>query len=256
MGVPVGGMIKYTKRLTRPYVRAVQGSYRAMRRSITASSPSWLRQRLDAALDYVDLHLIDHGIFRLIYPNRHHLSPVAWRSSQPAPHEIRRLARRGLKTVVNLRGDRDCGSYRLERAACAKAGVRMIDFSVKSREAPSRETLHAAKKLFETVEYPMLMHCKSGADRAGLMSTLFMIFKGGRPVAEAKRQLSLRFGHIRQADTGILDAVFDAYLKHSSAHPISFLEWVDRHYDPVGLSKAFKATSSANLLVNKIIRRE
>lgn len=250
-------MIRYTKRLTRPCLRAVQGGYRAMRRSITASSPPWLQKRLDRMLDYVDLHLVDHGIFRLIYPNRHRLSPVAWRSSQPAPHEISRLARRGLKTVVNLRGDRDCGSYRLERAVCARVGVRMIDFTVKSREAPSPDTLHAAKALFETVEYPMLMHCKSGADRAGLMSALFMIFKQGLPVAEAKRQLSLRFGHIRQADTGILDAVFDAYLRHSSRHPISFLDWVDEHYDPVALSKSFKAKSSvANIFVNRIIRRE
>jgi protein tyrosine/serine phosphatase len=227
-----------------------------MRRSISASAPAWLGGRLDRVLDYVDLHLVDHGIFRLIYANRHQLSPVVWRSSQPTPHEIRMLARRGLKTIINLRGDRDCGSYRLERATCQRKGLKLIDFSVRSREAPSKETLHAAKELFASIEYPTLIHCKSGADRAGLMSTLYMIFHEGRPVAEAKRQLSLRFGHIRQADTGILDKVFDAYLDHSSNEPIAFLDWVDRYYNPEDLTRDFKARSAANMLVNRIIKRE
>lgn len=206
--------------------------------------------------EYVDLYLIDHGVFRLIYANRHRLSHVAWRSSQPAPHDLRLLSRRGVKTIVNLRGDRDCGSYRLEAATCEKYGIRLIDFPVKSREAPAKQTFHDAKALLSNIEYPMLLHCKSGADRAGLMSTLYMIFKEGRPVAEAKRQLSLRYGHIRQADTGILDYVFDAYLKHSSNEPVAFLDWVDRYYDPAMLTKTFRAGAAANVLVNRIIRRE
>jgi protein tyrosine/serine phosphatase len=249
-------MLKYTKRITRPYMRAVQGSYRLMRRSLSASMPGWLGRRIDPMFEYVDLILIDHGIFRLLYANRHRLSPRAWRSSQPAPLDIRILARRGVKTIVNLRGDRDCGSYRLETAACERHGVKLVNFSVKSRQAPDKQTIHDAKALFETVEYPILLHCKSGADRAGLMSTLYMMFAEGRPVAEAKRQLSWRYGHIRQADTGILDYVFDAYLAHNECEPIAFLDWVDQHYDPKQLTQEFRAGSMANVLVNKIMRRE
>jgi protein tyrosine/serine phosphatase len=104
----------------------------------------------------------------------------------------------------------------------------------------------------------MILHCKSGADRAGLMSVLYMIFKEGRPVAEAKRQLSLKFGHIRQADTGVLDHFFDSYLAHSSNEPIGFLDWVEQHYDPKAVGRGFreKTSSWANLLVNRIIKRE
>ncbi|MEJ2118508.1 MAG: sulfur transferase domain-containing protein [Alphaproteobacteria bacterium] len=171
-------------------MRAVQGSYRSMRRSLSASMPGWLGRIVDPAFEYVDLILIDHGIFRLLYANRHRLSPKAWRSSQPAPLDIRILARRGVKTIVNLRGDRDCGSYRLETTACDRRGIKLVNFSVKSRQAPDIQTFHDAKALFETLEYPILLHCKSGADRAGLMSTLYMMFVEGCPVAEAKRQLS------------------------------------------------------------------
>jgi protein tyrosine/serine phosphatase len=237
-------------------MRAVQGGYRALRRSITENAPSWLGRSLDPLLDRFDLIFVDHGIFRLVYPNRHRLAGGAWRSSQPAPHDIRRLAGRGLKTIVNLRGVRDCGSYRLEHQACQRYGVRLIDFRVKSREAPPRRIFHEAKALFDSIEYPMLLHCKSGADRAGLMSALYMILKEGLPVAEARRQLSLRFGHIKQADTGVLDMVFDSYLAHDSREPISFLDWIDRHYDEKAIGSRFCANSWANLLVNRLIKRE
>src|SRR5688572_29465945 len=163
-------MMKQTKRLTRPYVRAVQGGYRAMRHAISAKSPLRFRTRIDTALDHFDLYMVDHGVFRAIYSNTHKLTEEAWRSSQPAPAMIRRLARRrGLRTVINLRGDRDCGSYRLEKAACDRYGVTMVDFVVKSRQAPAPRVFHEAKALFDSIEYPMLLHCKSGADRAGLM---------------------------------------------------------------------------------------
>jgi protein tyrosine phosphatase (PTP) superfamily phosphohydrolase (DUF442 family) len=249
-------MMKQTKRLTRPYLRAVQSSYRAMRRSITDNAPPWLGRSLDPFLDHFDLIFVDHGIFRLVYPNRHRLSAGVWRSSQPAPHDIRYLARRGLRTIINLRGVRDCGSYRLERQACQRYGIQLVEFIVKSRQAPAPRVFHEAKALFNSIEYPMLLHCKSGADRVGLMSALYMILKEGMPVAEAKRQLSLRFGHIRQADTGVLDMVFDSYLAHNSREPICFLDWVDQHYDDKAMSQRFRANSWANLLVNRLINRE
>jgi len=46
--------------------------------------------------------------------------------------------------------------------------------------------------LFGTLEYPILMHCKSGADRVGLMSALYLHTRHGVPISEARRQLSLR----------------------------------------------------------------
>lgn len=249
-------MLKQTKRFRRPISRAFQTGYRRMRHSIADRSPDWLNRMIDPALEYFDVFMVDHGVFRAIYPNRHRLPGDLWRSSQPAPHDIRMLAKRGLRTVVNLRGERDCGSYRLEQAACGKYGVALVNFSVKSRQAPKPGTIHGAKELFETIEYPALIHCKSGADRVGVMSALYMILKQGAPVEEAKKQLALRYGHIKQADTGVLDHVFDSYLRFNSHEPISFLDWVDQHYDNAALDKSFQAGGLANVMVNKILRRE
>lgn len=249
-------MLKQTKRATKPFSRALQTGYRGMRQVIRDRAPAWIADRADSAFDYFDVLFVDHGVFRVLYPNRHQLSSDAWRSAQPSPRDIRKLAKRGIKTIVNLRGERDCGSYRLQQLACNRYGIELINFTVKSRKAPTAEKIRAAKELFDSIEYPMLMHCKSGADRVGLMSTLYMIFKAGVPVQEASRQLGLSYGHIKQADTGVLDLVFESYLAHNSHEPISFMDWVDRHYDSKAIDSAFRAGGFANVLVNKVLRRE
>ena len=43
------------------------------------------------------------------------------------------------------------------------------------------------------------MHCKSGADRAGLMSALYLILNQNVPVDKAKDQLSFKYLHLKHA---------------------------------------------------------
>jgi protein tyrosine/serine phosphatase len=243
------GLLKRAKRSWR-------GWGRRWREAAVQRSPHWLRRSLGPPASYVDMLLVDHGIFRLVYANCHRISNKAWRSAQPAPHHIRRFADAGIRTVVNLRGERQCGSYWLEQEACARHGLKLVNFQIRSRAAPSREELMGAKRLFEEIEYPVLMHCKSGADRAGLMSVLYRFLHEGVPLKEATRELSLKYGHFRQADTGILDYFFERYLADSETRPMPFFEWVDTVYDPVELKRTFRSKGWANRLVDSVLRRE
>jgi protein tyrosine phosphatase (PTP) superfamily phosphohydrolase (DUF442 family) len=236
-----------------PRIRRVMHGWRV---AVIEHAPPWMRRAFGPLVWYFDMLVIDHGIFRLIYVNRHRLSQEAWRSAQPAPHHIRALKRRGLRTIINLRGERLCGSYWLEQAVCQHKGIKLVDFQLRSRAAPKREEIKAARDLFESVEYPILMHCKSGADRVGLMSALYRLFREGVPVAEAKRELSLRYGHFRQADTGILDRFFEKYLEDSKRKPMSFMEWIDTVYDPDALRHEFRSSGWARRLVDQILKRE
>ena len=240
------------RRLWRKVKRVTYG----WREAAIARTPDWVRRRFGPLFWYFDMLLIDHGIFRMLYVNRHRLGDRAWRLAQPAPHQIRALKRRGLKTIVNLRGERLCGAYWLEQAVCARKGIKLIDFQVRSRAAPTREEIKAARELFAQIEYPMLMHCKSGADRVGLMSALYRFFQEGVPLEKAKKELSLRYGHFRQADTGILDRFFEKYLEDNKHRPMPFLEWVDTVYDPVALKREFRAAGWASRLVDGILKRE
>jgi uncharacterized protein (TIGR01244 family) len=236
--------------------RATKRVTMAWRHRLIADAPPWLRQIAGKPATWLDMLLIDHGILRLVYLNKHKLSDTAWRSAQPAPHQIAAAARAGIKTIVNLRGERSCGSYWLEQAACARHGVALVNYQVRSRAAPSKDEIRGARAMLETVEYPMLMHCKSGSDRAGLMSVLYKHVKLGQPIAQAKHELSLSYGHIRQSDTGILDAFFERYLSDTADRPMAFFDWVEEIYDPNELKATYVASGWANRLVNGILRRE
>lgn len=242
--------------LRKPGWRRIKRATRRGRQYLTDTAPPWLYLTVGRMVQYLDMLFIDHGIFRLLYVNKHRLGDRAWRSAQPAPHNIRALARQGLRTIVNLRGERLCGSYWLERAVCERHGITLVNFQIGSRSAPTREDIRAARDLFERIEYPMLMHCKSGADRVGLMSVLYLFLKEGVPLAAAKSALSLRYGHFRQADTGVLDSVFERYLEDNSRQPIPFFEWVDTVYDPQELRRSFRASGWARRLVDQVLMRE
>jgi protein tyrosine phosphatase (PTP) superfamily phosphohydrolase (DUF442 family) len=213
-----------------------------------ASSP-YKHKLLALAADYLNMLFVDHGIFRVAYPNLHRLGHNAWRSSQPAPHHIRALSRHGIRTIVNLRGERRCGSYALEQAACGRHGIELVNFHIRARRAPHPQEIMASIALFDQVQYPMLMHCKSGAERTGLMSLLYLWLREGVPLVEARRQLSPRFGYFRYSKAGILDQFIEHYLADTRRQPMSFLDWVERVYDPEKLTRAFSSGTWVRRLV-------
>jgi len=206
----------------------------------------------------------DHGFLRKFYDNSHEVvSGKLWRSYQPSPAKLADWKLRGIKTIINLRGDKPSGPLFLEQEACDKFGLKLVTLRAWSREAPPKKFLHAARKLFEDIEYPALIHCKSGADRAGLMAALFLFFHEGKPLNEALDQLSFRYGHIKQGKTGVIDAAFDAYIAHASANDIAlddvdaFFTWVDSDaYDPAQLKRDFHAALWGRILSDVILRRE
>ncbi|TVR08783.1 MAG: protein tyrosine phosphatase [Salinarimonadaceae bacterium] len=205
---------------------------------------------------YANMLFLDHGIFRLVYLNLHEVAPGFWRSAQPTPGQLARFARAGGRSVVYLRGGREHGSWQLEKEACARLGLTLREFVVRSRGAPERETALAAEAFFASLEKPALIHCKSGADRAGFVATLYKIVVEGAPADEALKQLSLRYGHFRYAKTGILDLFFERYRDEGETRGIAFGDWVANHYDPEALERDFHAGLFSELLVDRIMRRE
>ena len=199
----------------------------------------------------------DHGFLRTRFRNLHRLSDDMYRANQPSPEHIADYARElGLRTIINLRGSSPKGYYLLEQEACRRHDVELVDFQVFSREVPTPETVLAAKKLFETISYPALMHCKSGADRAGVMAVLYVHFRLGLPVRDALEQLSFKYLHIRAGKTGVLDFFFETYLSEGLSRGLSFAEWETEGYDQVALKQRFLATRKWKLNLDQLLRRE
>lgn len=211
---------------------------------------------LQRVIGYLEMLFVDHGIFRVVYSNIHQVSPRMYRSAQLAPFQIKRAAEMGIKTIINLRGKRDCGSYLLQKESCEKYGITLIDFPVSSRDAPRKTDMRKLKEIFERIDYPALMHCKSGSDRAGLGAALFLALAENRPLEEAAAQLHLKYGHFKHAKTGILDHFFETYRQRNAEDPIDFLLWSEEHYDPEALKRDFHANRWANLFVDRFLRRE
>jgi protein tyrosine/serine phosphatase len=205
-----------------------------------------IHQRLDRpwrrVRAWLDMLILDHGLLRLFHLNWGLVAPGVFRSAQPAPHQLRRARDLGVRTVLNLRAERDCGAFVLEEEACAALGLQLVNFQVRSRDVPSKELILELDRLFGELEHPILIHCKSGADRTGIVGTLYQILRLDRPVEAALRdQLSWRWGHMRHAKTGMLDYFFERYLVDARSRELSFREWVDEVYDPPAVKAAFMA---------------
>ena len=210
--------------------------------------------RLSTTLNYL---WNDHAYLRLGFSNAHWVSDELVRTNQPWPFQLAQWQRQGIKTIINLRGGFDASFYALEKDACERLGLTLVDFTITSREVPSRARVHGAKALFESVEYPALMHCKSGADRAGIMSVFYMHFRQGKPIAEALEQRSLKYLHVKQGKTGVLDYTFERYLAEGEPKGQSFLEWVDSPaYDEATIKADFRSQMWGRLLTDGPLKRE
>ena len=138
-----------------------------------------LNNPVDRKQAYRELTWGDHGFLRLRFHNRHHIGGQMYRENQPSPKRIAELAEMGTKTIVNLRGDSPKGYYLLEVEACKAHGITLVNHRMYSRDVHTVEAIKGDRDRFEIIEYPAVMHCKSGADRTGIMGVLYRHFKMG-----------------------------------------------------------------------------
>lgn len=210
----------------------------------------------DRASAWSDSLLVDHAVFRVLWDNWAAVVPGRlYRSNHPTPGRLAAAVRRhGLRTLINLRGRRQCGSDALSRDAAARLGLAHVDMAFESRGAPHRERILRFARIWREVETPALMHCKSGADRAGLAAGLVLLLEG-RSAAEASQQLSWRFGHFNRSRTGVLDAFFVRYAVEAEGRR-PFLDWVEHEYDEVALKRDFVAGGLSSFVTDRVLRRE
>ena len=203
-----------------------------------------------------DSLLVDHAVFRTVWDNWACVEAGAlYRCNHPTPARLRQAKTRyGLKTLINLRGHRQCGSDALSRESAERLGLIHIDAPLESRGAPHRDRILRLADTFASMQTPAVMHCKSGADRTGLAAGLYILLRGGTS-EQALAQLSWRFGHFSRSRTGILDAFFVLYQTTAEGR-IPFLQWVREEYDEVALRRDFVAHGLASFINDRVLARE
>ena len=183
---------------------------------------------------------MDHEILRALYHNQSKVAPGVYRSNQPSPNRIKTWAKKGIKTIINLRGASNQGSYLLELQKCNDLGIKLINYPLYATRLASSDELIGLGNLFEKINYPILLHCKSGADRAGLASVMYHLMVLDTPFQIARKHLSIRFLHLKFSRSGILDFMLDTYEKESEMTGLNFRTWIETKYDPNKLTKIYR----------------
>jgi protein tyrosine phosphatase (PTP) superfamily phosphohydrolase (DUF442 family) len=130
--------------------------------------------------------------------NFHAIEPgQAYRSAQLDRTSLASvLGEREIRTVINLRGENPGEAwYDAEQAVCAALDVQLVDVPMSARELPPRETLLKLYDAFMQADYPILIHCQAGADRAGAASALWRMTVLGDSRWVASQELSPLYGY-------------------------------------------------------------
>lgn len=204
---------------------------------------------------WVDLLVFDLGMLRLPVNRPVEVVPGIWRSNQPTPWRLRRLAGSGFAAILNLRGEGRSGSFHLEQYYCQNLGLDLHSIKLSSRRPPTLEQMHAVLQVLAEAPKPLLLHCKSGADRAGLVSAMACL-QAGQPVESARQQLSFRYLHIKSADTGIMDYILERFEQAQLERNLTFREWLDTEYDRNQLVHEFKPSGLLSWILARVFRRE
>ena len=184
---------------------------------------------------------MDHAILRTFWTNFYQIAPGVWRSNHPGDKRLARYKAMGIDHIVNLRGRSKRAHHVFEREACERLGINLIDVHLAARKLVSRDVMLGLIDLFDTIPRPFVMHCKSGADRAGLAAAIYLIHVEGKSIDQARRQMSARYLHFRFSSTGILDFLLERYARDNCAAPITIRDWFVEKYDPVTLMEDYQA---------------
>jgi protein tyrosine phosphatase (PTP) superfamily phosphohydrolase (DUF442 family) len=136
-----------------------------------------------------------------------------YRSAQPSARDLAAYARvHGIKSVINLRGRHPGESwYEDEMRASNELGLYHADLALSARNELTETQLQELEKTLRDAPTPILVHCKSGADRTGLAAALYELDVQHRPVDDAAGQLSWRYGHWPYfwSRSGAMDRTFE-----------------------------------------------
>ena len=131
------------------------------------------------------------GNFGIVEPQR------VYRSAQPDGELPQLIARYRLASVLNLRGGSpDDRWYNDEVRATRDSKINFYDLPMSATRRPLRRELLIVLDLFDRCPYPLLIHCKSGSDRTGLATALYLMSKKGEPPEQAMGAFSLGYGHV------------------------------------------------------------
>ncbi|MCS7157628.1 MAG: tyrosine-protein phosphatase [Blastocatellia bacterium] len=111
-----------------------------------------------------------------------------YRSGQPSETGFQYLAQLGVRTVIDLRGPGERAAR--ERALVESLGMHYVNIPLSGWRPPRDEAvLHVLMLLADPAARPVLVHCRRGADRTGVIIALYRILYEGWDPERAYREM-------------------------------------------------------------------
>ena len=147
-----------------------------------------------------------------------------YRSAQLSKKELQSAIREhNIRSVLNLRGAHPGQAWYDEELAMSRSlGVAHYDYALSSHRFVTRQQIGEVLDIVREAPKPLLVHCKSGADRTGLVSALYRFAGEGASADQADREPCLVYGHFPYltSRSKAMDESFWAFvgMQGSSAH--------------------------------------
>jgi protein tyrosine phosphatase (PTP) superfamily phosphohydrolase (DUF442 family) len=171
--------------------------------------------------------------FHTVVPGR------IYRCSQPTAKSLEHvIAEHGIQTIVNLRGTGERLDWYLAEARTAhQHNVSQEDINFSAGRLPSVSEMQRLILVLERTAYPILLHCRQGADRTGLAAAVALLLTTETPLEDACGQLGLRYGHValgRPAQLNEFLRFYHEWLKAEGKqhNNETFRCWALDHYRP------------------------
>jgi len=168
---------------------------------------------IGAPLAYTGYTIFYNANFRTI------VSGEAYRSGQMDAAQLSRAIQEyGIKSIINLRGTDAPAFYHGEMETAKRLGAQHYDFSLSVTNEITVPQMDDVIRTLREAPKPVLIHCRAGSDRTGLISALYCLTLKGETPAQADRQLSVWYGHIPWAPSVNTIAMDHSYWHYVSNH--------------------------------------
>lgn len=121
-----------------------------------------------------------------------------YRSAQLTTDELEdKIKKYGIKTVISLRGwPGKTAYYDAEATTLQRLQTQFVAVDLDDKYFPLEKELKKIFTTFEHGDYPMLIHCRVGADRTGMVAALYEQVYMRKSVEESLKQLTFANWHV------------------------------------------------------------
>lgn len=107
-------------------------------------------------------------------PNFGQVNEKFFRGGQPTENGVKLIAAKGIKTIINLRGED--GLSQKEKIWAQNAGIKYITINLQNWLRPKTSDIeNILAEINKEGNQPVFVHCRRGADRTGTVTAIYRI---------------------------------------------------------------------------------